>query len=143
MAHDMKKRLKCKELYKIDGMDLKYIQQEENVSFFCLLDWHADKDSIFDGAWGELAGAYDAIKITKVDTTINNGGATDYYSLNPEWTTHQDVIEAREMNYAQGNIYKVACTFNVGRHEGTNYERELNEIIFFANRELKRVSSGT
>lgn len=69
----------------------------------------------------------------------NNGGETDYYKIEPEWTTHQDVIEAREMNYAQGNIYKVACTFNIGRHEATDYERELNKIIFFANRELNRI----
>lgn len=69
----------------------------------------------------------------------NNGGETDYYALDKKWTTHQDVIEAREMNYAQGNIYKVACTFNIGRHEATDYERELNKIIFFANRELNRI----
>ena len=71
----------------------------------------------------------------------NNGGDTDYYQIDPKWTSFQDVIEAREMNYAQGNIFKVACTFNVGRHEGTNYERELNKIIWFANRELKRIKS--
>ena len=72
----------------------------------------------------------------------NNGGDTDYYQINSSWTSFQDVIEAREMNYAQGNIFKVACTFNIGRHEGTNYERELNKIIWFANRELKRIKSG-
>ncbi|MDQ7044739.1 MAG: hypothetical protein Q9M40_06995 [Sulfurimonas sp.] len=83
------------------------------------------------------------IKVISKDTTINNGGATDYYKLEPQWTTHQDVIEAREMNYAQGNIYKVACTFNIGRHGATNYERELNKIIFFAKRELERISNGT
>lgn len=73
------------------------------------------------------------------DTSINNGGQTDYYDINPEWTTFQDVIEAREMNYAQGNIFKVACTFNIGRHSATDYERELNKIIFFTQRELQRI----
>ena len=71
----------------------------------------------------------------------NNGGETDYYAIKPEWTTHQDVIEARKMNYAQGNIYKVACTFNIGRHTGTDYERELNKIVYFANRELERIKN--
>ncbi len=75
------------------------------------------------------------------DSSKNNGGETDYYKIDPKWTTHQDVIEAREMNYAQGNIYKVACTFNIGRHEATDYERELNKIIFFANRELNRIKN--
>lgn len=69
----------------------------------------------------------------------NNGGTTDYYKLKKEWKTHQDVIEARNMNYAQGNIYKVACTFNIGRHNATDYERELNKIIWFAKRELKKI----
>lgn len=69
----------------------------------------------------------------------NNGGETDYYKIDAEWKTFQDVIEAREMNYAQGNILKVACTFNIGRHEGTTYERDLNKIIYFANRELNRI----
>ena len=83
-----------------------------------------------------------ASRIPIKDSSRNNGGVTDYYALEPEWTTHQDVIEAREMNYAQGNIYKVACTFNIGRHEATTYERELNKIIFFANRELERIKRG-
>lgn len=75
-----------------------------------------------------------------IDTSINNGGATDYYDIPTGFTTHMDVVEQRDMNYAQGNIYKVACTFNVGRHSATDYERELNKIVFFANRELKRIS---
>lgn len=73
------------------------------------------------------------------DTSINNGGETDYYQLKKNWKTFQDVIEDREMNYAQGNILKVACTFNIGRHGATDYERELNKIIFFAKRELQRI----
>jgi hypothetical protein len=70
----------------------------------------------------------------------NNGGSTDYYKLNPEWKDLQDIIEDRDMNFAQGNILKAAFTFGVGRHEGTNYERDLNKIKWFVERELKRVS---
>ena len=75
----------------------------------------------------------------KLDTAKNNGGETDYYKIDKSWNTFQDVIEAREMNYAQGNILKVACTFNIGRHDGTTYERDLNKIVYFAQRELKRL----
>ena len=45
------------------------------------------------------------------------------------------------MNYNQGNIFKSAFCFNVGRHDGTDYERELNKIVYFAERELKRISN--
>lgn len=76
---------------------------------------------------------------TEQDNTQNNGGDTDYYRVKSEWSMVQDIIEDRKMNYAQGNILKVAFTFNTGRHEGTDYVRELNKIIWFANRELSRI----
>jgi len=69
----------------------------------------------------------------------NNGGSTDYYKLNKEWNDLQDIIEDRGFNFAQGNILKAAFTFNVGRHDGTNYERELNKIAWFVQRELQRI----
>ena len=78
----------------------------------------------------------------------NNGGETDYYKLPvprdetgnlQDYVMAQDLIEHRDMNYAQGNIAKVAWTFNTSRHSGTDYERDLNKLIFFANRELKRI----
>lgn len=71
----------------------------------------------------------------------NNGGSTDYYKL-LGMSDLQDIIEARNMNFAQGNILKAAFCFNVGRHEGTSYERELNKIIYFAKRELERIKKG-
>jgi hypothetical protein len=74
------------------------------------------------------------------DQSINNGGSTDYYKLNPEWKDCADIIEARNMNFNQGNAFKVVFTFNVGRHSGTDYVRDLNKLIYFANRELQRVS---
>ncbi len=69
----------------------------------------------------------------------NNGGSTDYYKLKRSWKDAMDIIEHNQMNYSQGNIFKVAFTFNVGRHSGTDYERELNKIIYFAKRELERI----
>ena len=66
----------------------------------------------------------------------NNGGSTDYYKFDKDWVECGDVIEAREMNYNQGNIFKAAFCFNQGRHTGTTDERELNKIIYFAKRQL-------
>lgn len=79
--------------------------------------------------------------IPKTDCT-NDGGKTDYYQFKDNWVQAQDVIEDRNMNFSQGNIFKAAFTFNVGRHDGTDYQRELKKIIFFANRELKRLENG-
>lgn len=74
------------------------------------------------------------------DDTINNGGSTDYYQFEEEWVECADVIEARKMNYNQGNIFKASFCFNQGRHQGTDALRELNKIVYFANREIKRIS---
>lgn len=71
----------------------------------------------------------------------NNGGSTDYYKLKTTWKDLADIMEYRSMNYNQGNIFKSAFCFNVGRHDGTSYERELNKIIYFAERELKRIKN--
>ena len=76
--------------------------------------------------------------LEETDSSVNNGGSTDYYKI-LNYKDLQDIIEDRNMNFAQGNILKAAFCFNVGRHEGTSYERELNKIIYFAERELKRI----
>ena len=69
----------------------------------------------------------------------NNGGKTDYYQL-PEWIKDfDDFAEWRQLNGNQFNIGKVAWTFNVGRHSGTDYQRDLNKIIHYAQRELERL----
>jgi hypothetical protein len=69
-----------------------------------------------------------------VDDAINNGGSTDYYKMKPEWKDLQDLIEERKLSYSQGNVLKSAFTFNVGRHGGTDELREINKIIYFAER---------
>lgn len=78
--------------------------------------------------------------LEEVEEGHNNGGSTDYYKI-LNYKDLQDIIEARNMNFAQGNILKAAFCFNVGRHEGTSYERELNKIIYFAKRELERIKN--
>lgn len=81
---------------------------------------------------------------SQVETTDskNNGGTTDYYQIQPNWKQAQDIIEARNMNFSQGNILKAAFCFNTERHSGTNYERDLNKIIWFAQRELQRIKKS-
>ena len=59
----------------------------------------------------------------------NNGGETDYYDIPEGATTLQDLIEHKNMNFAQGNIFKAA--YRLGE-KGTIYD--LNKIIYFAER---------
>lgn len=67
----------------------------------------------------------------------NNGGETDYYKIPEGATMLQDLIEYKNMNFAQGNIFKAIYRCNDTHH--SSYERELNKIIYFAQRELNRI----
>ena len=82
---------------------------------------------------------------SEIDNSINNGGKTDYYQLKNapfQINDFDDFAEWRELNGSQFNMGKVMWTFNTGRHSGTNYERDLNKIIHYANRELLRLKRG-
>lgn len=81
----------------------------------------------------------------KKDNSINNGGKTDYYQLKNapfQINDFDDFAEWRGLNGSQFNMGKVMWTFNTGRHSGTDYERDLNKIIHYANRELLRLKRG-
>ena len=67
----------------------------------------------------------------------NNGGSTDYYQLPKEAKEMQDLIEHREMNFAQGNMFKALYRANQNSH--SSYERDLHKIVWYAKRELKRI----
>lgn len=76
------------------------------------------------------------------DTSKNNGGKTDYYQIDNapfKINDFDDFAEWRQMNGMQFNMGKIMWTFNVGRHSGTDYERDLNKIIHYAQRELLRI----
>jgi len=68
----------------------------------------------------------------------SDGSSTEYYKI-PEGSTDLiDLIEYRNMNFAIGNIFK-AC-FRLGEKADTDRAYDLRKIIFFAERELRRVS---
>ncbi len=67
-----------------------------------------------------------------------DGGSTPHqYSIPSDAKELQDLIEYRNMNFAVGNIFK-AC-YRMGRKEGADELYDLNKIIFFAEREKKRI----
>ena len=72
-----------------------------------------------------------------MDKSTNNGGSTDYYKLPENATDLQDLIEFKSLNFSQGNILKAIYRANDDTH--SEYGRELNKIIWFANRELNKI----
>ena len=76
-----------------------------------------------------------------IEKSENNGGKTDYYQMPTHIKDADDFAEWRNMNFNQGNILKAVWTFNTERHSGTNTVRDLNKIIHYAQRELKRLEN--
>ncbi|MFZ1741877.1 MAG: hypothetical protein WAT93_03430 [Pontixanthobacter sp.] len=70
----------------------------------------------------------------------SDGGPTAYYDIPPGVTTLNDLIEAREMSFAVGNIFK-AC-YRLGQKDGCDTLYDIRKIIYFARRleaaEMKR-----
>lgn len=69
----------------------------------------------------------------------SDGGSTDYYNIPEGCKDLQDLIEYNNMNFSIGNIFK-AC-YRMGRKEGNDDAYDLRKIIFFAERELRRLST--
>ncbi len=147
LCHSLKLTLAHKEINEFDGTDLYFVKEltyDEVASDII-------KHSLVHTKVASLASKYmrDPSAISNIvrgikaatpntDTTKDNGGPTNYYDFEPSWVGAGDIIEGREMNFNQGSILKAAFCFNIGRHSATTYERELNKIVYFAQRELKR-----
>ena len=66
------------------------------------------------------------------------GWSSDYYRLPEGATELQDLIEHKGMSFAVGNIFKAA--YRLGNKRGTDEIYDLHKIIWFAERELRRVT---
>ena len=66
----------------------------------------------------------------------NNGGETDYWSLPKSSVPLNDLIEFKEMSFAQGSIFKACYRLGDVRHHSTK-ERDLYKIIYYAQRMLE------
>ena len=65
------------------------------------------------------------------------GWTTSYYRLPEGAVELQDLIEAREMNFAEGNIFKAG--YRMGGKPGIDKIYDLHKIIWFAKREIARL----
>jgi len=72
-------------------------------------------------------------------TVIPHGDTAVYYQLPEGAAEMQDLIEHLNMNFAQGNIFK--AIYRLGRKEGTTDIYDLNKIIWYAQREIKRLGA--
>jgi hypothetical protein len=66
------------------------------------------------------------------------GWSSDYYKLPENAEELQDLIEFKDMNFAVGNIFKAA--YRLGSKDGTTMVYDLEKIMWFAQRELKRIN---
>lgn len=83
------------------------------------------------------------VKYHEDNPANNNGGDTGYYDLPRDVETLQDLIEHKEFNFAQGEIFKAAYTLNDdSARKHSNKVRDLNKIIWYAQREIARISHG-
>lgn len=70
----------------------------------------------------------------------SDGWSTSYYQIPPESKELQDLIEHKDMSFSVGNIFKAA--YRLGEKKGQAKSSDLNKIIWFATRELKRLNNG-
>lgn len=65
----------------------------------------------------------------------NNGGSTDYYDIPEGAKTLNDLMEHKEMLHGVGDAFKALYRL----HDKDTPERNLNKVIYYAQRELDRL----
>ena len=86
-----------------------------------------------NGEWYWSEDMFEEINMILDDST-NKGGSTSYYELPKNARELQDLIEFKDMGFSLGNILK--ATYRLGNCDHSDRIRDLNKIIWFANREL-------
>lgn len=69
---------------------------------------------------------------TPATPITSNGGSTDYYRIPDGATELNDLIEAKRMGFALGNIFK-AC-YRLGEKQGTDVMYDLEKMDYFVDR---------
>lgn len=126
-----------------------YLDGKE-IEVFIMSEWHKVKNFIEEynenstyqevgnGLYKQVFNNYLETKSNCEDTAVNNGGSTDYYKLPLNAKDLQDLIEHKDMNFSLGNIFK-AC-YRLGSCSHSEALRDLNKIVWFANREIERIN---
>lgn len=85
-----------------------------------------------------IPGLQDSRTMPNLHDDLPGGSTPVQYSLPVGATELQDLIEYRDMNFAIGNIFKAA--FRLGHCDHSDPARDLRKIIFFAWREMERIT---
>lgn len=89
-------------------------------------------------AWSRWVPAEAKDQTTAPAKVKSNGASSDYYKLPPHATELRHLIQAKDMDFAIGNVFK-AC-YRLGEKEGTEELYDVRKIIFFGFDELEKVS---
>lgn len=68
----------------------------------------------------------------------STGGSSGYYQLPSGAIEIQDLVEFKDMNFSVGNIFKAA--YRLGQKAGNDDLYDIRKIIWYANRELSRLT---
>jgi len=95
---------------------------------------HAEKRIREQKAWEA------AFKDGKQEDEGNGGRTRVQYDLPPKAEQIQDLIEYRNMNFARGEMFKSLYRGDTCEHSGDL--REARKVLWFAQREVDRLTSG-
>jgi hypothetical protein len=97
---------------------------------------------IYSGrSWRHAVGSYpddvDYTILGGVSEPALTGGSSSYYKLPEGATDLADIIEARNMNFNEGNMFK--AVYRLGRKPGTTVQYDIDKIRYFLDREEARL----
>ena len=88
----------------------------------------------------ELVSKAEPASVAPLTKGSSDGKASEYYDFPEGASTLNDLIEYKNMTFAQGNIFKAA--YRLGHKEGITTEYDLNKIIYYAERMLNQLKEG-
>ena len=76
-------------------------------------------------------------RMIKEEKITSDGKSTEYYDFPTGSVTLNDLIEHKNMSFAQGNIFKAA--YRLGQKNGIDELYDLNKIIYYAERMINEI----
>lgn len=108
----------------------------ENLETCCAIpELISDPSSLNHNSYWVCSGCHKRLHLVEPEVE-NAGGPNTKYDVPEGAKILQDLIEHKEMNFAVANIFKAA--YRLGGEQDPDVIRDLDKIIFFAQREKAR-----